>query len=476
MLECKAAWCSTRRRIGSRFAEKSRTTALTEPSDSSGFSAPYVGWIPTANGRLSFRHVGDATYPSICKYTNFVDANRVRCVAGYQRRGLSDLLFKRVTAKLFHRTGDFWFTVACRSVAEAGDVVKLDALRGEICIFKSKWDWKTFYANEKPHELIKEINAQRLLGNYDSAASRFERFAIVTAYASDIVVSFELRRDGVIRISNPVFKDSILVANSEKYSRNEIGVQFLPWISNQAYFFMRDICHSHQHHSPSEDTILILQEADDDRRDWRNSVIYSLQHYIIKLRRRTEVEDLHRALGILAYAHAFKGICAVVAKKGDAKLQPFQFDAIAGSIKARIDELDAGFKLFAQDRSWAISKSASYRGALIGVTAVICSIFITFMQPYVRAHEKTFVAYGETIAHHFTQIATAGAAAFGLVWAYFGERTFRPTARKPGWIFIRQNILGFRDIVAISMFRPLTVGVALLIVAAAILALAISRN
>jgi hypothetical protein len=56
----------------------------------------HVGWIPTANGRLSFRHIGEAKHPTPSKYAN-VATKSDRIIVAYQRRNLSDSVFRTIT-------------------------------------------------------------------------------------------------------------------------------------------------------------------------------------------------------------------------------------------------------------------------------------------------------------------------------------------------------------------------------------------
>ena len=99
---------------------------------------PYAGWIPTANGRLSFRHIGETTHPSECIYANVATDDR-RFILAYQYRQLSDVLFRSVIEYLCNISGDFWFSIAARSIGAPGEA---DQIEGSIFIYKSKDDWR----------------------------------------------------------------------------------------------------------------------------------------------------------------------------------------------------------------------------------------------------------------------------------------------------------------------------------------------
>src|SRR5690349_21101683 len=114
MRGCKVAWFSTGPTVELRLPANYRTIALIASSDNSRYA--YVGWIPTANGRLSFRHIGETRHPTPSKYAN-VATTRDRIVLAYQRRNLSDSVFRTITDRVSSRSGDFWFAVSARSTA-----------------------------------------------------------------------------------------------------------------------------------------------------------------------------------------------------------------------------------------------------------------------------------------------------------------------------------------------------------------------
>src|SRR5262249_50678624 len=81
---------------------------------------PYAGWVPTANGRLSFRHVGESKNPTESVYAN-VGTEAERLVLAYQRRDLSDALFQTVINFICNIEGSFWFALAIKSIGTPSD-------------------------------------------------------------------------------------------------------------------------------------------------------------------------------------------------------------------------------------------------------------------------------------------------------------------------------------------------------------------
>ena len=142
-------------------------------------------------------------------------------------------------------------------------------------------------------------------GDYSDLGILYDEVEANTRSLADVQIDFQLFRDGELRVWTPTFTDEDLARNSEAYAASR-GVSFVKWAADQAYFFLRDLCHAHQHHSPSVDTILILQDwLGYGDVTWRNNILYSLNHYIIRLRRSLHSEDLHRANGVSAYARSF---------------------------------------------------------------------------------------------------------------------------------------------------------------------------
>jgi hypothetical protein len=113
---------------------------------------------------------------------------------------------------------------------------------------------------------------------------------------ADIEISYHLFRTGEVYFAKPIFRDSHLLSASLNFAETTSGLDFDKWMADQAYFFLRDITHVHQHHSPSSDTILILQERDDDIDfSWRRRIIFSLHHYIIRSKRFSDSASLFQA-------------------------------------------------------------------------------------------------------------------------------------------------------------------------------------
>lgn len=349
-------------------------------SDNSRYA--YVGWIPTANGRLSFRHIGETRHPTPSKYAN-VATTRDRIVLAYQRRNLSDSVFRTITDRVSSRSGDFWFAVSARSTAAPSDVE--GHVCGQVHIFKSKEDWRSG-PEATVRKAIDELNEARL----SLAANRNQTLDAAYKWAddalkkhADIILEFEIIRDGELRVSLPHFSDQDLAYASRAFAEQD-GHDFDKWIADQAYFFLRDISHKHQHHDDAVDTILILQKAGDDDVAWRRNIIFSLHFYIISARRTRDARSLIRALGILAYYKSFAALSKI--KLGDLfnQIPVFQDEALKDSLNAAIDE--RAFMDGVEQRQ--TDRTTNFRVMTLAVIAPILALIGVAIQPHIGGLEN----------------------------------------------------------------------------------------
>jgi hypothetical protein len=340
---------------------------------------PYAGWVPTANGRLSFRHIGEASHPTKSIYAN-VDATTVRLILAYQARPFSDVLFTPVQ-ELFGITGKFWFAV----LAESNSVPNgSDTLRGRVFIFKSKQDWRE--KGEKiAREPIRAINQRiRFFEPQQKEAELKRQYNDAfqgLAKACDIFVDFELSRTGEIFFATPSFQDIDLRDGSSALA-TAIGHSFEKSVSDQAYFFLRDLCHKHQHHDENEDTILILQTRTVNETEWRKYVLYSLQYQIIKAKRSSYAFAAIQALGILAYCTSFRLICEMRKGWGEiGDLPTFNDTSSHDSLRAQIDYITATQNAADATQASRLSRSANVRTYALALLAIGLTAFGVLIQP-----------------------------------------------------------------------------------------------
>jgi hypothetical protein len=125
--------------------------------------------------------------------------------------------------------------------------------------------------------------------------------------------NIEIERCGLTHITEPVIK--FLSRSEQKWSKID-GLNTFDMIqtelASQAYYFIKDITHQHQHHHAKTDTILLLHEVDDTISRKKNlshfshNVINTLYSLILKNRRKLNKLSIHANIGILTYLKSFK--------------------------------------------------------------------------------------------------------------------------------------------------------------------------
>jgi hypothetical protein len=332
----------------------------------------YSGWIPTANGRLSFRHIGHADHPRRASYANVVDQHDQRFIASLQSRSLSDALFEPIVSRLFKTPGEFDFILTGSSAGPTS--ASNSTLVGNISIFidpESHCGNATMPVAEKLDQLRTEPRFQTRL------KVKFVELEQLVLGNADIHVSFTLNRDGVVRFDTPDFKDRELHERSLEEAALR-GIDFEKWVADQAYFFLRDLSHVHQHHDSATDTILILQETGEDDVGWRDKILYSLQFIVVAQRRLKDKQALARAKGLVAYSHAFRSVTHNALP--DARLVSFSDDALLMSIDASLEELTL---VRTTEQDWHRTKMSLVLWAVAAAIAVLA----IFVQPRLALDE-----------------------------------------------------------------------------------------
>jgi hypothetical protein len=340
---------------------------------------PYSAWVPTAVGRLSFRHVGDTDHPVRTNYANRVDPADIRYILVRQIRALSDATFPLLTDTLTGRSGTFAFFLTAQSDKATS---RNDArLTGRISIVPIKmylrFPGRAIMTHSdtdivaKVDEAISDLHRLRSYGPERSPEDDYSRIRDYLAQHVPIHVDFMLARDGVVRMKKPVFRDASLGEASTNQAK-AIGVDYPRYLAEQAYFFLRDVAHAHQHHEPQTDTLLGLQETDPDDIEWRNRLLFALHHHVIGQRRIRNPEPLIRTQGVIAYARAFEA-CSTRALD-QKRLVTFEADALSQSVSASIKSCE--MRSLAEERT-----NVQRRAMAIWFSVAAISILAIFVQP-----------------------------------------------------------------------------------------------
>jgi hypothetical protein len=389
------------------------SSGLPDPPDPTEF--PYSGWVPTVNSRLSFRHIGESRNPCESRYAN-VTTDDARLVLAYQHRPLSDALFKWIVHPLRRLDGSFYFVLTARSEGVPGET---EELRGAIFIYKSHEDWKAVgRAAVRPRVQAVNLSVHTFHLNRDSyTESLFRESEHDLTQTSDIIIRYRLFRTGEVYFGTPKFNDSELESESVEYAAAQ-GQDFNKGIADQCYFFLRDITHTHQHHAPSSDTILILQYRHHDDVLWRRNIVYSLNHHIIRSKRFADAASLFQAMGVLSYCQSFKSICQERFGAPIPGLPIFNDDALLASLRARADERTLQATERATDAQVRISRAANWRLIALTFTALLIALLAIFVQPLVdKGSNEKLTAISKFASENLLTVAATLFLFLLFVWA-----------------------------------------------------------
>lgn len=307
----------------------------------------YKGWVPTVNGRLSFKLIGETRYPAEPEYVNSADDSHLY-VSALQSRQLSDVLFERVVGPLLGYSGKFEFVLCARS--RRSRTSPDSKLIGKVFIFHCQ-TFKETKARDIFRSSVKSMRALDPGALNPGLKQQYLALSQTLLSRCDMYMNVVLNRDGVVTLSHLTWGNSRLERNTEEHAI-EIGFDLEHGIADQTYFFVRDLTHQHQHHGNDADTIITTQRQEKpDDLSWCLEIMYSLYFHIITVKRKGNPTEHVRALGILAYLQSYKNII----KRRKDLVQPTlvlpEFDDASSkeSIKATKDYID--FKLNEQKRN-----------------------------------------------------------------------------------------------------------------------------
>lgn len=194
----------------------------------------FRGWIPTITGHLSFSTIGLGRNPKKL-FKRFRAADGTRYTVVSQKRRMTDALFGKLgdfVNWIRGREGYSVFVVFGKSFAADG----FDEMFGP-CIEFSMREYSALAA--RLDELKNGLSDQQFEEKFDELS---EFFVERSGDRPGTVTAFSINRNGAFLVEVP---DEVEL--TDKGHRD---------IASQVYFFSRDICHIHQHHSPTSDTIL----------------------------------------------------------------------------------------------------------------------------------------------------------------------------------------------------------------------------
>jgi hypothetical protein len=300
----------------------------------------YIGWVPTILGRLSWTLIGIVSQRGhVSRFPK--DQNGVFIV--HQRRDLGDAYFKRVRSafnwfksevfgSLGLETTNTIFNYYCVAVKDG------EVLKGRVLTTTARntviSDW--IDEEKKKNPTLDEIQLAQtisdkvknfVLAHNENVKNRdYGRFKNRAIHSTEFV----LKRNGIAKITVVPAVESPEADSSTDYSDQSVLN-----LAEQAFYFLRDISHIHQHHSSTSECQINLRECDPEN-SWAENIHKDLQRAIVHARRaKSDPTALHNALGITQYIRSFEKISEL--EKFDI-VKPLNWDLLERSVKSERDK------------------------------------------------------------------------------------------------------------------------------------------
>lgn len=347
----------------------------------------FVGWTPTAVGRLSFSRIGahDGNHRArVCNRTALDDgymfgAERKKSPDGPLHAWLLPnrihhahyLTFLKVAPEALPTpTGDLPDMQLDKRGSVTGTVlIVLAKRRSPAWFFRrvSQFDERTRRANSSENPLLLQSTAAEAEADihnmWDSLQDEFYRDPRKSpAFAK---ASVTLCRTGKTTISvdpNDLFVGyEAKVQHFQKGRGKKIPSALLElecrMIARHVFHFIRDMTHRHYHHDPQADLATTVYPADKDDDTWRRETHYALVRMAVSSRREDDTESYKQSLGILAYAESFQTHLAswrLVGASPRKRLEyfPYDFSALRQSIDASMQALESRFSRSSEGRTF----------------------------------------------------------------------------------------------------------------------------
>lgn len=315
-----------------------------------------IGWIPTADGHLSFSLIGEGTSPVCDRYSAMIPngdkAKAIRKVGLFQERRNIDIpwLFRVFSGEARHH----WLLVGEAKPAsyytDPGEPHKIldqqGMLRGQIIFvpYQSNND-KPRQAghsdtpdrdNDQIGKLDLEERSERIRSQIATTlrpsrkaddAVAFEELEgevkqLLDGLLTATAIEFALFRTGELRLW--LTADEIAkLESTDDYPKddNYAGLDEIPnshSLLRQAYYFVKDAVHQHVHHDGQSDQIVPPvfypyeppsdegEQASVCEQRWHRETLWGLSRAIDELVRKGSRETLRNALGFICFAESFQ--------------------------------------------------------------------------------------------------------------------------------------------------------------------------
>ena len=331
---------------------------------------PYIGWIPTVSGWLSFSHAGSVAVShyvlEASAFNNTLqDKIGIKALVVHQQRNLSDRPFS--TFPLISQIGNgrrgLWDFFAClRELDKNGKQV----LCGRVWILSSA-------ANDtaEQRKIAKKIASTQTLCEQEYISLETELDAACRGRLW-YCISVEVFRDGTCRLSSVRRSD---VENINDATSKGLRVASSRLCAFEVHSFIKDVFHRHKYHAPDDDTIAPMVEISDEGKasdttslqEWAKRTTHYLHSSVISFSRNSlKIEMLQDAKGILCYLDSFQKT-----HQPNGADPAFNITCLENSIKNSIDKEDFVRKdwraLFTFITVMLLAPFASVTGILKGI-------------------------------------------------------------------------------------------------------------
>ncbi|SUS07871.1 membrane hypothetical protein [uncultured Defluviicoccus sp.] len=300
-----------------------------------------------------------------------------------------------------------WFVCIARSEDLSG--IPQENLAGRIFIVSDNKRWR-----KEASAILK--NAQKTMRKRDLSAEDFSgkdlsllaNTATEIATVSSFWVEFCMHRNGETNIRLDTAAQ--FYANATHIAASADKNHFHDLLCRQTFYFPKDICHRHQHHSPKTDTLADLYVSSNDIA-WRREVLYALYRKIIHFKRNRTEDAVFDSKDMLAYAQAFQSICR---KSGQHHQLP-DFDG---------HSLECSLEAAHKDLTHKRETRRDHRSLFLGFVFSTLGIFLTIISllqitdAEIKAPNQSLVAIATTFLQYpitFLVLFSAGAL---LLWCH----------------------------------------------------------
>jgi hypothetical protein len=267
----------------------------------------YTGWIPTVGGKLSFSIVGDVNHPTKAYNFNETVAG-IRYIFSYQERDLSDatkfLWLGDIYNYLKGRSGKFYFVFQGCVDDSTSDINS--PLSGQVYALYSA---DMNYVKDSLSSCLKRLKEKhrtqpssiRNVFNLDLFSNLSELYKSDGLHMLDV----QIDRSGIAQMSTPSDYYQKLLFNSKSDMFSQDGVS-ADHVASELFFFLKDLCHIHQHHSPRTDTIVDLYNTTNNKNAWINETLRVLYRRVLDHKRSPKPNTNSSARGVLSYIKSFQ--------------------------------------------------------------------------------------------------------------------------------------------------------------------------